>query len=130
MDARRHMNSWYHAVSAAKKWGGEPEDYIELHEFIDSSKLSIGDVRHRAMYHHTQGVWLCQRIFGRTITTSVGRRVPTRLVAERHITEDLGWLPSPADYIGTMPLRPWMGGKQYKTMPLSTLGLTERTNGK
>ncbi len=116
------MNSWHHAQSAAKKWGGEPETFIEIEEFIDSSKKIIGDVRHRSMYHHTAGVWLCQEIFGRTI--AVGERgilVPVRLIAERHILEDLGWLPSPKDYIDGMVIKSWMSGAQRKELPLSHL---------
>lgn len=114
------MNSWYHAQSAAKKWGGTPEDYLPIEEFIDSSKQVIGDVRHRALYHHTLGVFLAERIFGKTLT--VGRvQVPVRLIAERHILEDLGWLPSPADYLNGMPIHAWMSGSQRKTVPLSTI---------
>lgn len=117
------MNAWFHAMSSARKWGGTPEDYLAIHEFIDSSKQIIGDVRHRSLYHHTAGVYLCQRIFGDTL--QIGRkRVPVRLIAERHIIEDLGWLPSPTDYIQGMPIATWMSGKQTKTVPLSTLNLT------
>jgi hypothetical protein len=117
------VNSFYHAQSCARKWGGEPQDYLKVHEFIDSSKKIIGDVRHRSVYHHTLGVWLCQEIFGTTLT--VGRKqIPVREIAERHIIEDLGWLPSPANYIKGMPIEPWMGGKLHKVMPLSTLNLT------
>jgi hypothetical protein len=114
------VNSWYHAKSCAGKWGGEPEDYLPIHEFIDSSKQVIGDVRHRALYHHTMGVFLCERIFGKTITVR-GKQIPVRLIAERHILEDLGWLPSPADYINGMPIHTWMSGAQRKTVPLSAL---------
>lgn len=73
------------------------------------------------MYHHTQGVWLCQEIFGRVIT--VGKKnghgtvdVPVRLVAERHILEDLGWLPSPADYLTRIVIEQndWMSGGMRK----------------
>lgn len=118
------MNSWYHARSAARKWGGIPEDYLPIEEFIDSSKKIIGDVRHRSLYHHTEGAWLCQEIFGRTITVgSRGIEVPVRLIAEQHILEDLGWLPSPHDYIKLMNIQPWMGGKLHTSMPLSVLGL-------
>lgn len=114
------MNSWYHAQSAARKWGGDPEDYLPIEEFIDSSKQVIGDSRHRAMYHHTLGVFLCERVFGKTL--DVGRvRVPVRLIAERHIIEDLGWLPSPVDYIKDMPLAKWMSGSQRREVPLSHL---------
>ncbi len=114
------MNSWHHAQSAARKWGGTPDDYLPIEEFIDSSKQLIGDVRHRSMYHHTAGVFLCQRVFG--VTLQVGRfAVPVRLIAERHVIEDLGWLPTPADYLEGMPIKPWMSGSQRKEMPLSTL---------
>lgn len=117
------MNSVYHAKSCAKKWGGRWEDYIEVHEFIDSSKKIVGDVRHRSIYHHTLGVFLCQEIFGRmlSITRSPDSviQVPVRLVAERHILEDLGFLPSPADYIKGMPIAPWMSGSQRKEFDLS-----------
>lgn len=124
------MNSWNHAQSAARKWGGTPQDYIEIEEFIDSSKVSLGDVRHRSLYHHTEGVWLCQRIFGRTITVTKKNghgtvEVPVRLIAERHIQEDLGWLPSPADYLKNTPVEKWMSGSQRKEVPLSTLLLSQ-----
>lgn len=95
---------------------------MPIQEFIDSSKKIIGDVRHRSIYHHTEGVWLVQRIFGVTLDVPKGDRivkVPTRLIAERHIQEDLGWLPSPADYIKGMPVERWMSGAVRKHVPLS-----------
>lgn len=115
------MNSYYHAVSCQKKWGGEPEDYYDIHSFIDSSKKIVGDVRHRSVYHHTEGIFLCERIFGTTIETSAGRKVPVRLIAELHVMEDLGWIPSPSDYISNMNLNVWMGGKQHKKLPIDFL---------
>lgn len=118
------MNSWYHAQSCARKWGGKPEDYLPIHEKIDSSKRIIGDARHRSLYHHTEGVWLMQEIFGKTLNITKGNQiiqVPVRLIAERHILEDLGWLPSPKDYIDGLPLKPWMSGAQRKEVPLSHL---------
>lgn len=118
------MNSWQHAVSAAHKWGGEADQYLAIEEFIDSSKQVVGDVRHRSLYHHTMGVYLCQRVFGDTLTvvrkkTSV--EVPVRMIAERHIIEDLGWLPSPADYIKGMPIAAWMSGAQRREAALVEL---------
>jgi hypothetical protein len=115
------INSWYHAKSTAKKYGGQWTDYIDLHEFIDSSKHIIGDVRHRSLYHHTEGVWLCQKIFGHTIINSNNKEVPVRLIAELHIIQDLGWLPSPKDYIDGMVLKVWMGGHQTREEPIEKL---------
>lgn len=111
------MNSWYHAKSAAHKWGGQPEDYLPIEEFIDSSKQVIGDARHRSLYHHTLGVFLAQQIFGKTLTVvkkNTAIQVPVREIAERHIIEDLGWLPSPKDYIDGMTAQPWMTGAKLK----------------
>jgi hypothetical protein len=111
-------NSYIHAQASARHFGGTPEDYIAIHEFIDSSKKSIADPRHRSMYHNTQGPWLVQEIFGRyiTITGKDGKekRVPTREVAENHIVEDLGWIPSPADWLSCMECKVWMSGKRNK----------------
>jgi hypothetical protein len=111
------MNSWYHAKSASSHWGGLPEDYLPIEEFIDGSKQSYGDVRHRAMYHHTQGIWLCERIFGATITVQKEHnslQVPVREIAERHILEDLGRIPSPGDWLNAMNIQGWMSGAQQK----------------
>lgn len=119
------MNSYQHAQSAANKWGGVPEDYLAIEEFIDSSKQVFGDVRHRGLYHHTMGVYLCQMIFGPVVTVEKKnggtREVPVRLIAERHVIEDLGWLPSPADWLDGAPIKKWMGGAQRREQPLSDL---------
>lgn len=110
-------------MSAAHKWGGTPEDYLPIEEFIDSSKQVFGDARHRALYHHTLGVFLCERVFGKVLVIEKPIKgthhvkmesVPVRLIAERHIIEDLGWLPSPKDYIDGMLLKPWMSGSVRK----------------
>ncbi|TKK84592.1 hypothetical protein FDA94_28600 [Herbidospora galbida] len=122
------MNSYYHAKSSAKRWGGKPEDYLLIHRFIDSSKAVIGDVRHRSLYHHTLGCYLAEQIFGVTITverTHGSVEVPVRLIAEQHIIEDLGWLPSPADYIKDMPIHTWMSGAVKKEYPLSMLNISD-----
>src|ERR1700756_928504 len=116
------VNSWYHAKSCVKRLGGQPEDYLPVHAFIDGSKQSFGDVRHRALYHHTEGIWVCERVFGPAITVRRERgsiQVPTREIAERHILEDLGWLPSFGDYIGGLPIKPWFSGARRREVPLS-----------
>ncbi|AIW02621.1 hypothetical protein AXJ18_gp153 [Streptomyces phage Jay2Jay] len=114
-------NSFYHAQSSARKWGGVPEDYIAIHEWIDASKAHFGDARHRALRHHTEGCWEAERVFGLTITVKKKRsgvevRVPVREIAEQHVFEDLGYIPSLADWLRNMELKTWMGGKVKSTV--------------
>lgn len=35
--------SYMHAEASARKFGGKPEDYLAIHEFIDRTKQSFGD---------------------------------------------------------------------------------------
>lgn len=63
-------NPYHHAVSSARKHGGVPDDYIEIHHWFDESKAFLADFRHRALRHHAEGIFLCERIFGHTITLS------------------------------------------------------------
>ena len=53
-----------HAVSSSKKFGGDPSDYIEIHEMMDSSKSFLADNRHRTVFHHTAGIYYMQKMFG------------------------------------------------------------------
>lgn len=53
---------------------------------------------------------MAETIFGITITNSAGRIVPVRLIAEQHIVEDLGRVPSFADWVRCIKPEPWMGG--------------------
>lgn len=111
------MNSYLHAKSAAKKWGGKPEDYIAIEEFIDGTKKAFGDIRHRAILHNTYGVWLAQELFGRVITIktpTAPRDVAVREIAELHIIEDLGFIPTIENWVENMEIKTWMGGLQRK----------------
>lgn len=53
-----------HAQSSAKKFGGLPEDYEEIHNWMDSSKSFIADNRHRVIWHSSAGVFYVEKIFG------------------------------------------------------------------
>ena len=53
-----------HANSSMKKFGGKANDYIEIHEMLDSSKAYCADNRHRSLFHHTAGVYYMQKMFG------------------------------------------------------------------
>lgn len=115
------MNSYYHAVISAKKHGGLPEDYQPVHDFIDSSKATIADVRHRAILHSAFGIFLAEQVFGAAITNSEGKSVPVRLIAEEHVQDDLGFIPTVEHWLGEMPVRPWMSGTVKKTKILPAI---------
>lgn len=99
---------YHHALSSVKKWGGKPEDYMAIHEFFDESKAHFADFRHRALRHHSEGIFMAEHFFGKTITLSTGRVVPVRLIGEQHVTEDCGFIPTLADWLKHIEPQPWM----------------------
>lgn len=72
---------YYHAVSSVKRWGGCVDDYQPLHDWFDQSKAIIADPRHRALRHHAEGIFML---------------------------EDLGHIPSFADWARVIRPEPWM----------------------
>ena len=99
---------FHHARSSVSKFGGVIEDYIAIHSWFDESKKYLADVRHRALRHHSEGIFQCEEKFGVFIEDSDGRRVPGRIIGEQHVVEDLGRVPSLNDWLLELPLRPWM----------------------
>lgn len=102
---------WIHSESSARRFGGEPEDYIEIHNLLDSSKGTIADSRHRALTHNA---WflseILERIFGVVFENSAGRRVSVRDVGEQHVLEDYSgrFIPSAQDFLELVPQQDWM----------------------
>ena len=95
-----------HAESSARKFGGRAEDYLLIHNWFDESKAFLADFRHRALRHHAEGIFLCERIFGAAITNSEGKKVPVRYIGEQHVREDLGRIPTAQDWLSQiMPVR-------------------------
>jgi hypothetical protein len=113
---------YHHALSSVRQWGGTPEDYLALHAWFDESKQIVADYRHRALRHHAEGIFMLEKIFGTTISLSTGRVIPTRWVGEQHVREDLGRIPSFADWVRAIRPEPWMGRA-------TTLSLDEAPNG-
>jgi hypothetical protein len=104
------MKSFLHARVHAKKYGGVPDDYVDIDDFIDSSKQAVADVRHRAILHSAFGAFIVERVFGRTRVNSDGKTYSPRDVAEDHIQQDLGFIPSMEQYLNNMTIQTWMSG--------------------
>jgi hypothetical protein len=120
-------HSYHHALSSARKWGGKPEDYRFVHDFLDSSKSIIADFRHRAMFHHASGIFMAEQLYGAVLSNSAGRIVPVRMIGEQHVLEDLGRIPSFADWVRAIRPEPWMG--RVGNLRADDSGTPERDHG-
>ena len=99
----------FHAQSSVRRFGGTCEDYLAIHNWLDATKETFCDFRHRALRHHAQGVFEAERVFGATVRNSAGHLVPTRYIAEQHIKEDCGGIvPSVSDWLSRIRPEAWM----------------------
>lgn len=106
---------FFHARSSARKFGGVPEDYLMIHNWFDQTKAGWADTRHRAVLHSSFGIFLCEQVFGVAfVRPSDGKHIPTRLIGEQHVLEDLGKIPTVQDWLGDLPLQDWMLGRQLE----------------
>jgi len=103
---------YIHARSSAKKFGGKWEDYIEIHELLDSSKAAIADNRHRVLTHNSWFIsYILPKIFGETFRRKSDNQViSTREIAEQHVLEDyrMRFIPTAQDFIEHMDYVGWM----------------------
>ena len=114
------MKAYNHCKSSVKYFGGFELDYHHIHAWFDESKNYFGDIRHRAYRHHTRGIEECEITFGITLENSDGKKVPVRSIAEQHIREDLGFIPTLQDWFKEIVPKPWMAStkKNIKKMNL------------
>lgn len=108
------MKPFLHSRIHVKKYGGVPDDYADIDDFIDSTKQAVADVRHRAVLHSAFGCFLVEKVFGRTRINSDGKEYSPRDVAEDHIQQDLGFIPTMEHYLNNMTIQPWMSGTEKK----------------
>jgi hypothetical protein len=111
----------FHAESSVRRFGGQPADYQPIHDWLDATKETFCDFRHRALRHHAQGVFEAERVFGAAIRNSAGTLVPVRYIAERHIQEDCGGIvPSVSDWLSRIQPESWMSrGTVLSVVPAS-----------
>ena len=107
--------SRYCCKSSVKYFGGEEDDYLKIHQWFDESKTHYADIRHRALRHHTQGIAECEKLFGVYIYNSDGKKVIVKSIAEQHIREDLGFIPTIQDWFGKIKPELWMASTNRNT---------------
>jgi membrane-bound metal-dependent hydrolase YbcI (DUF457 family) len=102
---------YIHALSSVKRFGGKIEDYLPIHELLDSSKAITADNRHRIFTHNSWFVAIIiPKIFGETFTNSDGMVLSSREIAEQHILEDYGnrFIPTAQDFLDEVKIQSWM----------------------
>jgi hypothetical protein len=82
---------YHHAISSSRKRGISWKEHFPIHDWLDSSKFTFADARHRSLLHNTTGVTLTKKIF-KTIKES-GK------IAQEHIKEDMGKVPNISDWL-------------------------------
>lgn len=105
------MKPYVHAESSVKKYKGKISDYLPIHQWFDETKAHYPTNVHRALRHHSMGIFECERVFGTTITNSDGLIVCTRDLGEQHVLEDLGFIPTVSDYLNHLEHQDWMSNK-------------------
>ena len=113
----------HHAESSARKFGGVPSDYQAVHDWFDASKEHLALFTHRALRHHTQGIFEAERVFGLSLTNGAGRDIPVRWIGEQHVREDCrGRIPSLADWLTRIQPEPWMANGRIEDPAVQTCG--------
>lgn len=113
------MKPWIHAKSSAKRWKGCAEDYLPIHQHLDSSKSSFSDSRHRLITHNSYYIGtVVELIFGVVAINSDGKEYSPRDVAELHVAEDFGgYIPTLDDWLCEVNPVPWMNGEKNSYPP-------------
>ena len=102
---------YIHAVSSVKKFGGKVDDYLPIHELLDSSKAITADNRHRVFTHNSWFIsTIIPKIFGETFTNSDGEIISSRDIAEQHVMEDYNnrFIPTAQDFLDEINVQSWM----------------------
>lgn len=115
------MKPYMHGKVSVKKFGGRVEDYLPIHDFIDSSKAHFPDMRHRALLHSSFGIFIVEKVFGTYIINCDDKKIMTRDIAEQHVIDDLGRIPTVQDYLKDMPFYNWLGGPARKRLKRESL---------
>ncbi|MEL6987888.1 MAG: hypothetical protein AAGK97_08665 [Bacteroidota bacterium] len=96
------MSPYKHAEISKSRLGGEIDDYIPIHQFMDATKELCSDNRHR-IFHN---LWAIRQIvipiFGHTMKNSSGKIVNVKDICEKdHILADYRnrFIPTLGDFV-------------------------------
>lgn len=113
---------YIHSLESVKYHQGRVEDYLPIHNFLDSSKGAFPTNIHRALTHTS---WFIMTVLERvkfpnsienpdgtfsTIKNSDGKIVSIRDLAEEHVLSDFKgrFIPTAQDYLQEIEFKKWM----------------------
>lgn len=92
------MKPLQHAQISQKNHGGTWQDYVEIHNFLDSSKAACAHFKHRFFLHHAEGVELGVKMLGQNFVNSEKKTIQTRQLLTEHLIEDIGRIVTVEDW--------------------------------
>jgi hypothetical protein len=101
------MKPLQHARITAHRYGGEWQDWIEIHNWIDRSKVIFPSMQHRMFIHSDFGEWLAVKIHGEAIGANDGTVISTRDLFRDHQVEDLGRVVTLAEWLHEIDADYW-----------------------
>jgi uncharacterized protein DUF6915 len=101
------MKPLQHARITAHRYGGEWQDWITVHDWIDRSKVIFPSMQHRMFIHSDFGEWLAVKIHGEAIGANDGTVISTRDLFHDHQVEDLGRVVTLAEWLREIDADYW-----------------------
>jgi hypothetical protein len=89
-DSSFAMKPLQHARITSHRYGGEWQDWIALHNWIDRSKMIFPSMQHRMFLHSDFGEWLTVQIHGEFFEAADSTVVATCELFRDHQVEDVG----------------------------------------
>lgn len=81
------MKPIHHALVSARLFGGDPMEYLPVHNAFDQSKSALPDMRHRAALHSVDhGATVMTKIFGNRVGNAT-----LRDLCVQHVNDDQGY---------------------------------------
>jgi hypothetical protein len=103
--------------ACAQKWGGTPEDYVDVCKYYALPALYSDHPHALAISHNTFGIFFSERIFGPALTIKIhgkNRLIPTRDIGEALTLSRYGRLPTLENVLQDMKMKDWMTGSKVK----------------
>ena len=101
------MKPLQHARITAYRYGGEWQDWIAIHDWIDRSKAVFPSMQHRMFIHSDFGEWLAVRIHGEMIGAGDRTIISTHDLFRDHQVEDLGRVVTLAEWLREIDADYW-----------------------